>query len=133
MKKIYLICPVRKATKQQIDMMRGYVETLEGERYEIHWPLRDVDQSMDAYEICKAHAYAMMDCDEVHVWLDNDWGENNQCLSQGSMFDLGMAFLYFIGTKNQINFRFVCANGEVKRTDEKSFLNVLERLISDGR
>ena len=79
--KIYLIMPVRGATESFID----YVQTLESEGHEVHYPTRDAPQDCPTGEaICRTHRDAMIQADAVHVLWDVE--------SKGSHFDLGMAY-----------------------------------------
>jgi len=83
---------------------------------------RDVDQSdPHGIDICNAHADAMMDIDEVHVWWDKD--------SVGSKFDLGMAFIL---RRSSANVKFRLINPEsCKITDHKSYENVMNWLCEN--
>lgn len=125
----YLICPVRRATKTQLMEMQLYVEQLEAAGTHLfHYPPRDVNQANDdgGVRICLEHTAAMCRCDEIHVWLDEDGG-----LSEGSMFDLGMAYMLNHRRKGIKDLRFVIANGPIPPQSEKSFLNVLRRLADE--
>jgi len=66
--KIYLICSVRKATKEQKQFAEGYVSQLESEGHEVHFPPRDTDQTDDGcgLAICESHQQALIEADEVH-------------------------------------------------------------------
>ncbi|MCK5131744.1 MAG: hypothetical protein KAR40_06275 [Candidatus Sabulitectum sp.] len=120
-KKVYLISPVRDAKLHTIHGMNSYVNFLEAQGCEVHYPLRDVIQTQSARDICDVHCMAMSDCCEVHVWLvDGD-------LTEGSKFDLGMAFMLHSDTLSGI--KFVIANGPIERTEHKSLLNVLLDLV----
>lgn len=122
MKKVYLICPVRKATEDQLRDMTEYVNTLERSgRFKVHFPPRDVDQSNDdgGQRICYEHREAMMDCDEVHIW----WAQG----STGSHFDLGMA--YMLAMFKEVH--FVNSDG-FDSVAEKSFQNVAASLCKNS-
>jgi hypothetical protein len=83
--KIYLICPVRKATPEYSQAARLYVEKLEATGHQVYWPARDTDQvDSTGLRICKDNRHAIEAADEVHVIWDGQ--------SQGSIFDLGIAF-----------------------------------------
>lgn len=43
-KKIFLISPVRMATAAERGDVGDYVERLESEGAEVHWPIRDTNQ-----------------------------------------------------------------------------------------
>jgi len=84
--KVYIICPVRRATNNITEIVAGYVADLEGKGHNVHYPPRDVEQSdKTGFNICCAHREAMENADEVHMWWD-------QSLSSWSPFDLGMAW-----------------------------------------
>ena len=85
----FLICPVRGA---DVEDTRGIVESLEsgksdGIKWDIHWPLRDTDQEDDTgYRICEDNMNAIKESKRVFFVWDGK--------SQGSLFDLGMAFAF---------------------------------------
>ena len=111
---IYIICPVRRVTPESKKFMDAYVARLErNSQNRVHYPPRDVDQTQSGMEICVEHSEFMSIADEVHIYWDPE--------SRGSIFDLGMAFARFI---NNPGFEVVSIN-EVKKTEEKSFTNVL--------
>jgi len=113
--KVYLICPVRNCSEEVSKQLNDYVEGLESNGYKVHYPPRDVDQNMSGRDICYAHANAMSDCDEVHVWWDPD--------SKGSHFDFGMAYILTVVK----GIKFVVANN-FEETPHKSYGNVLLEL-----
>lgn len=122
-KKIFLICPVRKATKEELEIMQKYVGNLEKQGHKVHWPARgDTVQEGDpiGLRICTDNAKAIIWADEIHVW----WNET----SQGSLFDLGMSFIcYILGSK-----KIILANPEdIQPTEKKSFNNVLLTLHAE--
>jgi nucleoside 2-deoxyribosyltransferase len=79
--RIYLICPVRNATRT----FESYVAELEAQGHTVHFPPRDVAQDCPTGQtICEKHRAAMIEADEVHVVWDVE--------SKGSHFDLGMAY-----------------------------------------
>lgn len=81
-RKGFLICPVRGHEPGET---LGVVTYLESLGWDIHWPHRDTDQ-VDAvgYRICSDNLKAMRESERVFVVWDGK--------SQGSLFDLGMAF-----------------------------------------
>ncbi len=111
--KIYLICPVRNASDDKQRLVASYVEKLESEGHVVHYPPRDVRQTDDGvgYAICFAHREAMVGCDEVHIFWDDE--------SRGSLFDFGMAFM--LRRLQGFPIRIVNA---VKEDSHKSFKNV---------
>ena len=78
----FLICPVRSG---DVDFSRQYVEILEAQGWEIHWPPRDTKQNdPTGYRICSENLAAIKASDRVFIAWDGE--------SQGSLFDAGMAF-----------------------------------------
>lgn len=87
--KIYIICPVRKATDEQLEIVKKHVALLEFQGHEVHYPPRDVNQDQSGFQICTEHALVMkaiaQESGEVHLFLFDK--------STGSYFDAGMAFM----------------------------------------
>jgi len=111
-KKVFLICPVRKVTQQERTNISYYIERLEEDEHQVHWPERDTDQKDDptGLRICSDNFEAISKADEVHVW----WNKT----SSGSLFDLGMAFA--------LDKKIVLANeDDIDPTETKSFNNFL--------
>ena len=124
MKSVFLICPVRNASKEALAAANAYVSGLEADGYRVHWPPRDTAQDDPVGDrICRDNGRALLAADEVHVWYDP--------ASQGSVFDFGMLFMAseVIGPKKKI----VLVNRDaVAPTDGKSFQNVLLALGRDA-
>ena len=91
--------------------MQNYIDQLENKGLNIYYPARDTNQDDTiGYRICTDNKNAIQDSKEVHIWFDPN--------SQGTLFDLGMAFsfnkpLYIVN----IN--------EIIPTNSKSFTNVI--------
>ena len=91
--------------------MQNYIDQLENKGLNIYYPARDTNQNDTiGYRICTDNKNAIQNSKEVHIWFDSD--------SQGTLFDLGMAFsldkpLYIVN----IN--------EIIPTNSKSFTNVI--------
>jgi hypothetical protein len=116
-KKIFLICPVRNATEQDKAATNAYIAKLEAKGKKVHYPPRDTDQNdPGGLNICRTNRQAMIDSDEVHVY----WTPG----SEGSKFDLGMAFMADKPTK------FVNGRDYIRATQE-SFENFLLELDID--
>jgi hypothetical protein len=83
---VFLICPVRNATDEQKQKMKDYIFELESTGKTVYYPDRDTDQTDDGigFRICADNKNAINNSKEVHIF----WDKN----SQGSLFDLGMAF-----------------------------------------
>lgn len=113
-RKIFLICPVRKATDPEKEFLKRYVSELERQGHKVHYPKRNTNQNDPVgYDICSENRAAIENADEVHIYFNPE--------SPGSLFDFGMAFM----AKKPITF----INAEdIPRTPEKSFQNVLHAL-----
>lgn len=111
--KIFLICPVRNANEKQIKLINNYIIKQENLGNTVFYPARDnllEHSDTCGYDICSVNCNAIKNCDEVHIF----WDEN----SQGSLFDLGSAFA--------LNKKLVIVNqDQIKKTDCKSFSNMI--------
>ena len=87
--KIYLLCPVRRASDTLREILEAEVKKLEIEGHEVFYPARDnpfetVDLVGDG--ICSSNVGAIKHADEVHIyWMPE---------STGSKFDLGAVWVY---------------------------------------
>jgi len=83
-KKIFIICTVRMGENPKAI---EYVNKLEAEGHKVHYPPRDTNQIDDTggFRICRDNRDAINEADEVHIFYD--------ARSQGTHFDLGMAFV----------------------------------------
>ena len=111
--KIFLICPVRNATEEQKQQMTSYIENLESQGHQVHYPARDTRQEDETggWNICTANKNAILRSDEIHIFWDNK--------STGTLFDLGMAFA--------LNRKLVLVNPEsINKTGSKSFDHVID-------
>jgi nucleoside 2-deoxyribosyltransferase len=86
MKKVFIICSVRGASDEYKQKLETYVSNLENEGIKVHLPHRDTDQNASGLEICKQNAKAIRKADEVHIFYNSK--------SQGTHFDMGVAFAY---------------------------------------
>lgn len=109
--KIFLISPVRNITQDISMRMHEYVNQLEADEHKVYVPVRDTNQNDDTgYRICEDNFIAMKLADEIHLWWSKD--------SQGSIFDLGMAFC--------LGKPFTLANPEdIEPNEGKSFENMI--------
>lgn len=83
--RIFLICPVRLAAKEDSDLAEAYVSDMERRGHDVYWPQRDTNQNdPTGVRICLATKRAIEWCQVVHVL----WSEK----SEGKLFDLGLAF-----------------------------------------
>ena len=86
MKRAFIICTVRGASDEYKKKLEDYVKNLEDNGYEVHLPHRDTDQNARGYDICNQNARAIAMANEVHIFYNPD--------SQGTHFDMGVAFAY---------------------------------------
>ena len=84
--KIFLICPVRIATPEQIKWIEDFTKEKQDEGYIIHAPhLHTVQIDLfGGYAICRQNAEAVATSKEIDIYYDQ--------LSMGSSFDLGVAY-----------------------------------------
>ena len=107
--KIYIICSVRGMNESYRKMLERYVQDLEDERHQVHLPHRDTNQNARGVDICKQNMEAIIWADEIHVFYNYK--------SQGTHFDLGMAFI--------LNKKIVIVENE-KYDKRKSFAKMLD-------
>lgn len=122
-KKVFLISPVRHLPNGEVrGRMTEYIQILKVRGYTVYWPLRDTKQNdLIGLDICLQNARAIRDADEIHIWYDP--------ASEGSIFDLGMAFMASLVAGPPK--RFVIANpDDVTPTSDKSFQNILLALAA---
>ena len=69
--KIYLICPVRKATPEYSQAARQYVAQLESFEHQVYWPTRNTGQiDPTGPRICKDNRSGIEAAEEVHIiWI----------------------------------------------------------------
>lgn len=83
-KRVFVIGSVRDASPEDRVRMEDYVALLEENGTTVHLPHRDTNQNASGLEICQQNYHAIRGADEVHVFYCSK--------SQGTHFDLGMAF-----------------------------------------
>jgi|FLOH01.1.fsa_nt_gi hypothetical protein len=111
---IYITCPVRGITKEEVTFLKEYVTSLENEGHEVHYPPRDTPQDdPHGMKICLNNREAIIWADEIHIF----WNPN----SQGSKFDFGMIFALD-------KLVMLINRSDIKPTKYKSFENVLIEL-----
>ena len=86
MKKVFIICTVRGASEEYKQRLEDYVKSLEDQNIQVHLPHRDTKQDARGYDICGENARAIAASNEVHIFYNPD--------SQGTHFDMGVAFAY---------------------------------------
>jgi len=84
MKKVFIICTVRGASKEYVEKLEKYVSELEANGVIVHLPHRNTNQNGTGLEICTQNMNAIKESDEVHIFYNSK--------SQGSHFDMGVAF-----------------------------------------
>ncbi len=84
--KIFLICPVRKATNEQKKWIEDFTKEKQHAGYVIHAPHIHTKQTdfLGGYAICKQNAEAVASSQEIDIYYDQS--------SKGSVFDLGVAY-----------------------------------------
>jgi len=129
MKRVYIACPVRNATKKEIEFLTEYVKDLEAKGYDVHFPHDKEDVNQDdpvGINICDTHAEALLKADEVHIYYNPT--------SEGTIFDLGMAYiLRRIRQKTGEDLEIKLINRDVveeveKANPGKSFRKVMKHL-----
>ena len=124
-KRVFLICPVRKAERGTINRIKKYIKSLKSEGFSVYWPYRDTDQNDPVgTRILTDNTRQILSADEIHVWYNSS--------SAGSHFDLGVVFaLLLFGCHKKI----VLANKNEVKIDEgiKSFPAVIEALENGFR
>jgi len=80
---VYMICPVRKATKREREFLEGYKTELESKGFKTHYPRTDTVQEdkTKGYRICMDHCKEIDESKTVHVYWNGK--------SPGSHVDLG--------------------------------------------
>ena len=70
--RIFIVCKVRGATKEQIAEQMAYVESLESRGHIVHWPHRDTKQNDTEHGtgICRDTFWQILWAKEVHVIFD---------------------------------------------------------------
>ena len=117
---IYIICPVRNATKEQKEALKEYKKKLITDGHVPYYP--DDDNPHEHTDdvgnlICDENRRAIAEADEIHIYWD--------ALSAGTLFDLGIA--YALGK------RLVIVNdADVILTKKKSFSNMITHWSKKG-
>ena len=113
MKKVFLICPVRNATEEQITFMSNYKKSLKEDGVMLYYPAEDNPYELTdnvGYQICRENLKHIINADEIHIFWD--------ATSTGTLFDLGAAF----ALNKKI---FIINPKDVVRTPTKSFSNMI--------
>lgn len=112
--KIFLICPVRNATEEQIAFIRDYKMNQKKVGNEIYYPNDDNPYEASdtiGFDICIENVWHIAESDEVHIYYDP--------ASSGTLFDLGAAFA--------LQKKLVIVNDDaVCSTECKSFANMIK-------
>lgn len=88
-KNIFIICPVRKATKEQVAAIREYKKEKEQEGYNVFYPSDDnIHEHTDniGYKICVTNATAIGKSNIINIYYDST--------SRGTLFDFGVAYYF---------------------------------------
>ncbi len=107
--KIFLICPVRNASKKQKKWIEDFVEEKDREGYIVHAPHLHTNQidPLGGYNICKQNAKAIATSEEIDIYYDKS--------STGSIFDLGVAYA--------LHKPLVLLNEEEIQFDDRDFID----------
>lgn len=102
---------MRNINETQRQKINDYIKFLESKNIKSYYPARDTNQNDSiGFRICMDNRDGIKNADEVHIFWDSN--------SQGSLFDLGMAFA--------LNKKLVIVNiDEVVPTATKSFANMI--------
>jgi hypothetical protein len=99
-------------TQEENEFLRGYVADLETEGHFVYWPPRDTDQTdiLGGISICEKNRLAILNAEQINIFFKKK--------SQGTFFDLGIAFAYGKPIK-------IINKEDIEITGGKSFENVL--------
>lgn len=136
--KIFLISPVAGASPEDVEAIKRkdpnaikseelrkiyfYVDDLEEDGEDVHWPIRDThqDDPTGGYRVCHQNFIGILDADEIHIWYDEKSG--------GSKFDMGGTFMLteMLGERKKI----VIANAdEIIDNSKKSLFKVFKQVV----
>ena len=67
---VYMLCPVRKATREEEKFLKNYKRELELKGLVAHYPATDTVQKdkMGGYRICMDHCQEISESKTVHVY-----------------------------------------------------------------
>ncbi|MFA6860006.1 MAG: hypothetical protein WCR30_01290 [Clostridia bacterium] len=107
-KKIFTICPVRNATKEQIEAINKRICCLKKKGYFVHYPETDTNQNpyvngvnTGGYNICLQNAQAISNAKNIFIFYDKT--------SYGTVFDLGVAY-YLQKVYSDLKFKLLNEN-----------------------
>lgn len=129
-KNIFLICPVRNATKAEKEKLRELIKNYEEQGFNVHYPERNTNQNpfvgrvnTGGYNICLDNARAIANAQTVVMFYNKE--------STGSMFDLGVTYQLM---KQDPTRKFILANSfefdETNVIDQK--INQMLNMNKDG-
>jgi hypothetical protein len=125
--KIFFISPVRQATPESKKVCEKYVRELEEAGHEVHWPIRDTDQTDPVgIRICDTNLSKILEADEIHIWFLKT--------STGIHFDLGATYILIriLGYKKKVVFvnkdEFSGEIDKLIESQRKDYLLVLDYL-----
>ncbi len=86
--KIFMICPVRGASEEELNKMKKYVSDSKKCGYSVYNPNTDTVQAdiLGGYSICRQNDSELGSSESVHIFYNRN--------SMGSLFDLGCAYVY---------------------------------------
>lgn len=124
-KKIFLISPVSTSNPQNYEIVKKYVEKMENEDNEVHWPIRDTEQNDPiGINICDTNSKKIFEwADEIHIYYLKE--------SRGIQFDIGAVYfvIRILGIKKKVVFvNKEDFQNELSEISGKSFIKVIAYL-----
>jgi hypothetical protein len=121
---IYMLCPVRKATKEEKQFLEEYKGELESRGFKVHYPATDTIQEDETggYRICMDHCKEIGESEAVHTYWNGD--------STGSYVDLGTSlFEHYKRGLDIILMKRGSVEEIVKKQKEGNILKSYERVL----
>ena len=123
--KIFLICPVRRATEAEKNVLSNIITKYEKLGFNVHYPSRDTNQNpvqcgvnTGGYNICLENATAIASSKMVVLHYNPQ--------SVGSMFDLGVTYETI---KQDSSKKFVLENQDVELKNEDYIAGKIKELL----
>ena len=71
-RRIFIMCPVRKATDEEKSFLAGYVRKAEQLGHRVHYPPRDTNQNDETgLNICLQNRNAIRQANEIHAYWNS--------------------------------------------------------------
>lgn len=117
-KRVYILCPVRKATEVQKKEIEAYVSVREQAGDLVWYPARDTNEEASSLQITLTNCMAIRWADEVAIYYDPD--------SEGSLTDLGMCVM----CSQYVKSKTITLINHIEPTPSKSHANLLLSLVT---